>query len=156
LKIIVDADATPKNALEICRTAAKDFSVPLITVASFNHRIESDQHVVVGNAPQEADTQVVNLTAGGDIIVTQDWGLAAMVLGKGAKALSPVGRVFRKETIDFLLEEREIKARFRRGGGRTRGPKKRTVEDDINFKKSLYNLLTTGAQDDIAAQDNVT
>lgn len=141
MKIVVDADATPKNALDICRRAAKEFSVPLITVASFNHRIESDQHVVVGNAPQEADMQVVNLTSRGDIVVTQDWGLAAMVLGKGASVLSPAGRIFREETIDFLLEERELKARFRRGGGRTKGPKKRTAEDDEIFKRSLYRLL---------------
>ena len=143
LKIIVDADATPKNALELCRRAAKEFSVTLVTVASFNHRIESDHHIVVGNASQEADTQVVNITIRGDIVVTQDWGLAAMVLGKGASVLSPVGRIFHEDTIDFLLEEREIKARFRRGGGRTRGPKKRTAEDDLNFKKSLYYLLDT-------------
>jgi uncharacterized protein len=145
LKIIVDADATPKNALEICRRAAKEFSVTLVTVASFNHRIDSDHHIVVGNASQEADTQVVNITARGDIVVTQDWGLAAMVLGKGAKALSPVGRIFHEDTIEFLLEEREIKARFRRGGGRTRGPKKRTIEDDMKFKKSLYTLLENTA-----------
>ncbi len=141
MKIIIDADATPKNALDICRRAAKEFSVSLVTVASFNHRIDSDCHVVVGNAPQEADTQVTNLTTRGDIVVTQDWGLAAMVLGKGAFALSPVGRIFREETIGFLLEERELKARFRRGGGRTKGPKKRTAEDDDNFKRSLYKLL---------------
>ncbi len=139
MKIIVDADATPKTALEICRRAAADYSIPLITVASFNHRIESDRHVVVGNAPQEADTQVINLTARGDIVVTQDWGLAAMVLGKGASALT--GRVYRKDTICFLLEERELKAKFRRGGGRTKGPKKRTAADDLNFKKNLYRLL---------------
>ncbi len=141
MKIIVDADATPKTALEICRRAAADYSIPLITVASFNHRIESIRHVVVGNAPQEADTQVINLTARGDIVVTQDWGLAAMVLGKGASALSPTGRVYRKDTICFLLEERELKAKFRRGGGRTKGPKKRTAADDMNFKKNLYRLL---------------
>jgi uncharacterized protein YaiI (UPF0178 family) len=149
VKIIVDADATPKNALEICRRAAKEFSLTLVTVASFNHRIDSDHHIVVGNTSQEADTRVVNITTLGDIVITQDWGLAAMVLGKGASVLSPVGRIFRENTIDFLLEEREIKARFRRGGGRTRGPKKRTAEDDLNFKKSLYYLLTTTAQDDI-------
>lgn len=141
MKIIVDADATPKNALDICRRAAADFSAALITVASFNHRIDSGWHVVVGNAPQEADIQVINLTGRGDIVVTQDWGLAAMALGKGAAALSPSGRIFRKETIDFLLEEREMKAKFRRGGGRTRGPKKRTAEDDDNFRRSLYRLL---------------
>jgi uncharacterized protein YaiI (UPF0178 family) len=144
MKIIVDADAAPKNALDICRRAAKDFSVSLVTVASFNHRIESDWHVVVGNAPQEADMQVVNLTARGDIVVTQDWGLAAMVLGKGASALSPAGRIFQEETIGFLLEEREVKARVRRSGGRTRGPKKRTAGDDDNFKRSLYRILEKG------------
>jgi len=140
MKIIVDADATPKNVLDICRQAAES-PVSLITVASFNHRIESDRHVVVGNSPQETDIQVVNLTARGDIVVTQDLGLAAMVLSKGAAALSPSGHVFLEETIGFLLEERELKAKFRRSGGKTRGPEKRTAEDDRKFRESLYRLL---------------
>ncbi|OPY58236.1 MAG: hypothetical protein A4E55_01055 [Pelotomaculum sp. PtaU1.Bin035] len=143
MKIIVDADAIPRNALEICRQAATEFSVSLVTVASFNHQIESEHHVVVGNAPQEADLQVVNLTREGDIVVTQDWGLAAMVIGKGAAAVSPAGRIFNPATVDFLLEERELKARHRRSGGRTKGPAKRTVKDDNNFKKNLYKLLET-------------
>lgn len=145
MKIIVDADATPKSALEICRKAACSFAIALVTVASFNHRIDSDRHIVVGNAPQEADIQVVNLTEAGDIVVTQDWGLAAMALGKGAMALSPDGRVYKEENIEFLLEEREMKARFRRGGGRTRGPRKRTAEDDERFKLNLYRLLENQA-----------
>jgi len=140
MKIIVDADATPKRVLEICRQAVKD-PVSLVTVASFNHRIESDRHVVVGNSPQETDLQVVNLASRGDIVVTQDWGLAAMVLSKGAAALSPSGQIFREETIDFLLEEREIKAKFRRSGGKTKGPAKRTAQDDCKFQESLARLL---------------
>jgi uncharacterized protein YaiI (UPF0178 family) len=141
MKIIVDADATPKKALAICRKAAKEFGVSLVTVANFNHRIESGHHVVTGDAPQEADLQVINLAARGDLVVTQDWGLAAVVLGKGAAALSPTGRVYQEETIDFLLEERNMKAKHRRGGGRTRGPKKRTTADDHRFEQNLYRLL---------------
>lgn len=141
MKIIIDADAAPKKVLEICRQASRQYNVPVITVASFNHRIESKHHVVVGDASQEADIQVANLTGKGDIVVTQDWGLAAVVLGKGAAALSPAGHVFSPATIDFLLEERAIKAKLRRGGGRTKGPAKRTAEDDINFKQSLQKLL---------------
>lgn len=141
MKIIVDADATPKNVIEICRKAADESSINLVTVASFNHRINSHEHIVVGDNPQEADIRVINLAARGDIVVTQDWGLAAMVLGRGARALSPSGRVFHEGNIEFLLEEREVKAKLRRGGGRTRGPKKRTAEDDLHFKKSLYRLL---------------
>ena len=140
-KIIVDADAVPKKALEICRQAADEFSVPLWTVASFNHCIDSHKHVVVGNASQETDIYLMNMTVKGDIVVTQDWGLAAMVLGKGAAALSPVGRIFQSDTIEFLLEEREVKAKVRRGGGRTKGPRKRTAEDDVMFKQSLIILL---------------
>jgi uncharacterized protein YaiI (UPF0178 family) len=99
MKIIVDADACPKTVLAICTQQAKINNVALWTVASFNHNISSDHHIVVGNAPQEADIKIVNITVKGDIVVTQDWGLAAMVLGRGAAALSPVGRIFRTDKI---------------------------------------------------------
>jgi len=141
MKIIVDADACPRSVLGICRKAASRLGIPLWTVASFKHRLDADQHIVVGDSPQEADIAIVNAAEEGDVVVTQDWGLAAMVLARGARALSPSGRIFCPETIPFLLEEREIKARFRRGGGRTRGPAKRTPADDRRFGASLYHLL---------------
>jgi len=77
----------------------------------------------------------------GDIAVTQDWGLAAMLLGKQVRSLSPAGREYRQETIDFMLEEREVKAKLRRSGGRTKGPRKRTNEDDRNFSERLELIL---------------
>lgn len=141
MKIIVDADACPKNALHICSRLAAAYRITLQTVASFNHDINSEHHTVVGNAAQETDLAVTNMTARGDIVVTQDTGLAAMVLGKGAAAISPGGKIFHKETIVFLLEEREGKARLRRGGGRTKGPRKRTPEDDVRFEANLRKLI---------------
>ncbi|TGE31599.1 DUF188 domain-containing protein [Desulfosporosinus sp. Sb-LF] len=141
MKIIVDADACPRAVLQLCMKLAREFDLPVWTVASFNHSIESDHHVVVGNASQEADIRVMNLALAGDVAVTQDWGLAAMLLGKGVKCLNPGGREFSSTTIEFLLEEREAKAKFRRGGGRTKGPKKRLLEDDQQFEASLRNIL---------------
>ncbi len=146
MKIVVDADAVPKSVLEICCWASVQFSLPLWTVASFNHNIvpyhiHLHTHRVVGNASQETDIQIMNICTPGDIVVTQDYGLAAMVLGKGAKALSPHGRIFTQHTIGFLLEEREIKARYRRVGGKTKGPKKRSLGDDKKFKAALRQLL---------------
>jgi len=141
MKIIVDADACPKAVLQICMRVALGFDIPVWTVASFNHNIESDHHVVVGNASQEADIRVMNLAQAGDVAVTQDWGLAAMLLGKGVKCLNPDGREFRTDNIEFLLEEREAKAKFRRGGGRTKGPKKRVLEDDRQFEACLVDIL---------------
>jgi uncharacterized protein len=141
MKIIIDADACPKNVLQLCLKYGKEFGVPVWTVANFNHEIISDYHVIVGNSSQEADLKVMNLTESGDIVVTQDYGLAAMVLGKKAKALGPFGKEYRPETIDVLLEERELKAKFRRSGGRTKGPSKRKNDDDQQFEQTLLQLL---------------
>jgi len=143
MKIIVDADACPRQVLQSCLELGRKYDVPVWTVASFNHHIESDHHIVVGNASQEADLKVINLTQRGDMVITQDWGLAAMVLGKGARCLSPIGREYRNENMDFLLEEREIKAKLRRAGGRTKGPRKRSIEDNLRFQRSLEKLLLT-------------
>lgn len=141
MKIVVDADACPKGVLAICKKQADLNGIELWTVASFNHQVKSTNHIVVGNASQEADIKVVNISTKGDIVITQDWGLAAMVIGRGAAALSPGGKIFRQDNIDFLLEEREVKAKLRRAGGRTKGPRKRTVEDDQRFERSLVKVI---------------
>jgi uncharacterized protein YaiI (UPF0178 family) len=141
MKILVDADACPKSVLDICKKVGYKYALPVWTVASFNHSIESDHHVLVGDTSQETDIRVMNLTETGDIVVTQDWGLAAIVLGKGAKCLSPSGREFRSDKIEFLLEEREVKAKLRRSGKRIKGPRKRTLEDDHRFEISLERML---------------
>lgn len=142
MKVIVDADACPKAVLQICLKLGRKYNIPVWTVASFNHNIESDNHIVVGNDSQEADIKVINLAEKSDIVVTQDWGLAAMVVGMQARCLSPDGREYRPEDMDFLLEEREIKAKYRRSGGRTKGPKKRTAENDLAFSKELETIIS--------------
>jgi hypothetical protein len=141
MKILVDADACPRSVLKICMGLGRKYDIPVWTVASFNHDIESDYPIVVGDDSQEADLKIMNLAESGDVVITGDWGLASMVVGKGTKCLSPMGREFRPEKMEFLLEEREIKARFRRGGGRTKGPRKRTMEDDRRFEFCLEKIL---------------
>lgn len=141
MKIIIDADACPKSALQICFRLGLQYQIEVWTVASFDHNILSEHHITVGDNSQEADLKILNVTKAGDIIITQDFGLAAMVLGKGAYAMGPKGQVYHPETIDFLLEERELKAKFRRSGGRTKGPKKRTGDDDEAFTKGLTSLI---------------
>ncbi len=142
MKILVDADACPRAVLEICMKLGEKHNIPVWTVASFDHSIESDHHFVVGNDSQEADMKIMNLTESGDVVVTGDWGLVAVVLGKGARCLSPAGREFHPDKMEFLLEEREVKARFRRGGGRTKGPKKRRSRDDERFESCLERMLS--------------
>lgn len=127
--------------LEHCLKTGQSYDIPVWTVASFNHQIISDHHIVVGNDAQEADLRIMNLAEPGDIVITQDWGLAAMLLGKGVYCLSPSGREYDEQTVEFLLEERELKAKFRRSGGRTKGPRKRQKEDDVQFRQSLERCI---------------
>lgn len=141
MKIVVDADACPRQALEICMKTGARHGIPVFTVASQSHNIDSANHFVVAADAQAADIKVINLTKPGDIVITQDWGLAAMVLGRGARCIGTTGKEYRADTIDFLLEEREAKARFRRGGGRTKGPSKRTPDDDRRFLETLETVI---------------
>lgn len=141
-RVIVDADACPKNARKIISELTDKYHWEMLTVASINHNIQGhNRHMVVGNEPQAVDMAIVNVTRKGDVVVTQDWGLAAMVMGKGAGAISPTGTIYREEKMDFLLEERHLKAKVRRGGGRTKGPPARTKEDDQRFARGLEKLM---------------
>ena len=141
MRIIVDADACPKSVLQHTLETGTKYGVPVITVASFNHNIISSRHITVESGSQEADLKIINITTHGDIIITQDWGLAALVLSKNALALSPAGIEYEAERMTFMLEEREIKAKFRRSGGRTKGPKKRATGDDIRFLSTLEKIV---------------
>ncbi|MDI9413211.1 MAG: DUF188 domain-containing protein [Bacillota bacterium] len=140
-KVIVDADACPKACLQVLQKHKNEKKYRLLTIASVDHQINNPDHIVVGKGADAADLAVMNETTAGDIVVTQDWGLAALVLGKGALVLSPSGRIYSEETIDFMLEERFLKARYRRAGGRTKGPSARTKRDDQRFEQSLLELL---------------
>lgn len=140
-RVIVDADACPKTCLQILRRLAAVYHYDLITIASFNHRIDNEHHLVVGDEPQATDIAIINRSRAGDILVTQDWGLAAVVLAKHVRAISPGGRIYNSDQIDLLLEERNILAKFRRGGGRTKGPEKRTKAFDQYFEANFLKIL---------------
>ncbi|GED29636.1 DUF188 domain-containing protein [Brevibacillus centrosporus] len=141
LRVLIDADACPRQALAIAQGLCREFGWNCFTYASFNHQLRGENHITVDAGPQAVDMKLANDTRAGDIVVTQDIGLAALILGKKAASLTPHGTIFDPERIAFHLEERNEKARFRRGGGRTRGPAARTREDDQKFEEALRFLM---------------
>ncbi|HHT72823.1 MAG TPA: DUF188 domain-containing protein [Firmicutes bacterium] len=141
LTIIVDADACPRSCMATLKRLKGSWGYRLLTVSSVDHQIDSEDHITVGKGKDNTDLAVINNTSPGDIVVTQDWGLAALALGKGAQAIAPSGRIFTDASIDFLLEERFLKAQYRRAGGRTKGPTPRSRDDDQRFEASLIELL---------------
>ena len=141
MKIIIDADACP--VIDIIVRTAKERSVECIIVCDNTHSIEKDgaTTIVVDKGADSADCRIANLAEKGDVIVTQDYGLAALVLGKGAKALNQNGLIYTDSNIENLLFTRFIGKKERLAGNRTKGPKKRTAQNDADFLKALILCL---------------
>ena len=113
----------------------------MITDSSHELNDQYSTVLTVEKAKDSVDLVLINRVNIGDIVVTQDYGLAALVLGKAAKALNQNGLIFSKDNIDRLLMERHIGQKIRRGGGRTKGPGKRTREDDERFAKAFRQII---------------
>jgi uncharacterized protein YaiI (UPF0178 family) len=116
----------------------------VVMVASVAHEIPSYPQVEVikvDSSSQSADLYIMNRIQRGDILITGDFGLASIVLGKKAYAISPSGREYLQGNIDMMLEERHVHAKIRRAGGKTRGPKAFGKEERHRFHISLTNLL---------------
>jgi uncharacterized protein YaiI (UPF0178 family) len=141
-RILVDADACPVK--EIILREAKRRNIPVTMVIDTAHELEDGYSTVVtvDKGADSADYVIAGMAARNDIVVTQDYGLAAMVLAKGASAIDQNGMTYTNENIDALLERRYIGQKIRRGGGRTKGPKKRTREDDGQFESAFGSLLS--------------
>lgn len=141
MQILVDADACPVK--QIIVRLAKQHNIPVTMMIDTSHELNDGYSTVitVDKQADSVDFALMNLLTGEDIVVTQDFGLAAMVLGKGAKAINQNGLIFTEENIDKLLFERHIGQKIRRSGGRTRGPAKRTKDDNARFEAAFESLL---------------
>lgn len=141
MKIIIDGDACP--GISIIEKIAKNHEVPVKIYCDIHHFIQSDYSEVkiVDSGFQSVDMYVMNETKEGDIVVSQDYGVAAICLSKKAKVINPKGYVYNEENIDRLLEERHISQKIRQSGGRTSNPKKRTQEDNLRLEKNLIKLI---------------
>ncbi len=144
-KILIDADACP--VVRIVEKIAKERQIPVLLLSDTNHSLSSDYStvIIIEAGPDAVDFAIVNRCKKGDIVVTQDYGVAAMVLGKGAYAIHQSGLWYTDSTIDQMLLERHISKKARRSSDKNhiKGPKKRTKEDDLHFTESFQRLLET-------------
>ncbi len=141
MRILVDADACPGR--DIIEKTASRFGIPVVMYCDTNHILRSAYSDIryIESGFQSVDIAIANDSRAGDIVVTQDYGVAAMVLGKKAFAISPRGYIYDDSNIDRLLFERHISAKVRKGGGRTSGHKKRNSDDDERLEKNLKKII---------------
>lgn len=143
MHIWVDADACP--VIAIIERSAKQKRIPVTLLCDTNHILNSDysEIIVVGAGADAVDFALINRCKTGDLVVTQDYGVAAMALGKLARAIHPSGRVYTDDNIGGLLMDRHLAQQARRASGKFhgKGPKKRTAADNVEFQVSLEHLL---------------
>ena len=147
MRIYVDADACP--VVHETEQLAKRQGLPVTLLCDTNHILTSDYSEVriIGAGADAVDLALINLCHQGDIVVTQDYGVAALALGKRAYAIHQNGWQYTAENIDRLLMERHLAQKARRSKQKVhlRGPAKRTAEDDVRFKDGLERLLVQAA-----------
>ena len=143
MQIFVDADACP--VVGIVEKIAKQHNVPVTLLCDTNHVLSSDysEVIVVGAGADAVDYKLINICHKGDIVVSQDYGVAAMALGKGAYAIHQSGKWYTNDNIDQMLMERHLNKKARRSSHKNhiKGPKKRTEEDDERFAQSFEKML---------------
>lgn len=137
----MDADACPVK--EIIVRCAKARGIPVIMIIDTSHQLADgySRVITVDKARDSVDIKLINILHAGDVVVTQDYGVAAMALGKGAHALNQNGLVYNGDNMDRLLFERFLGQKVRRAGGRTASIPKRTKENDEAFERALTALL---------------
>jgi len=138
----IDADACP--VVNIAIRTAQRYQVEVTLVCDDAHHMQREgaQTITVSRGADSADLMLVNLVRKGDAVVTQDYGLAALCLARGARPVDQNGRIYDENNIDSLLGMRHISQKVRRAGGRLKGPPKRAREQDEWFEQSLERLLS--------------
>ncbi|MGL5069077.1 MAG: YaiI/YqxD family protein [Sarcina sp.] len=141
MKIVVDGDGCP--GMSYIEKVAREEEVELVVYSTVDHNIQLDYGIVkrVDAGFQSVDMYVMNETKKNDVVISQDFGVAAMVLGKKAFAISPKGMVYNDENIERLLFERHLSQKARKSGLRGKNTSKRTKEDDMRFYETIKRVV---------------
>ena len=143
MKILVDADACP--VVKQIEKIAKTHNIPVVLLCDTNHVINTDYSEVkiIGSGADAVDFALVNMCQKGDVAVTQDYGVAAMVLTKGGYCIHQSGKIFTDDNIGGLLMDRHLakKARMSHNKSHLKGPKKRTDEANKIFETEFEKLI---------------
>lgn len=139
--ILVDADGCPVVDLTI--KLAQQYKLPITLFCDTAHNMQRDgaDTIMVSKGMDAVDFVLVNRVKPGDIVITQDYGLAAMVLAKRGHVMDQNGREYTNDNIDQLLHSRHIAKKIRLAGGRMKGPKKRSKENNENFERGFKELI---------------
>ena len=146
MRVLIDADACP--VVDIALSLCREFGVPCILFCDTAHRLERPgaETLVFDKGSDSVDFALVNRILPGDLVITQDYGLASMCLSRGARILHQDGWEYTEYNIQALLFQRSESRKYRASGGRVKGPSRRTKAQDAAFLHALRQLLQQTVQ----------
>lgn len=146
MKVLIDADACPVVGLAV--QLCKEFHTACILLCDTAHEMHRDgaTTLVFDKGADSVDFALVNRVDAGDIVITQDYGLASMCLAKKAQVLHQDGWLYTEDNIQALLFQRHAAKEYRAAGGRTKGPSKRKPMQNETFQRALTALLQQTVQ----------
>ena len=146
MQVLIDADACP--VVDIAVRLCKQYNIPCLLLCDTAHIMQRDyaQTLVFDKGSDSVDFALVNRAKTGDIVITQDYGLASMCLGKRVRVVHQDGWEYTEYNISGLMEQRHAAKKHRLAGGRTKGPAKRTRQQDEAFAAAFEKLLQQAVQ----------
>ena len=151
MRVFIDADACP--VVSIVENISKKYNIPVTLLCDTNHVLTSEysEVIVVGAGADAVDYKLISICHRGDIVVSQDYGVAAMALGKGAFAIHQSGKWYTNDNIDQMLMERHLNKKARRSSHKNhiKGPKNRTEEDDERFAQSFEKMIRMAVESEM-------
>lgn len=146
MKVLIDADGCP--VVDIAVGLCKKYQVSCLLLCDTAHEFRRDgaETLVFDKGADSVDYALANRAEPGDIVITQDYGLASMCLARNARVLHQDGWEYTRDNIDGLLLLRHDARKHRAAGSRTKGPKKRTEAQNQAFSRALEQLLQTAVQ----------
>ena len=141
MRILIDADGCP--VVEETIRTAEQYKLECLILCDTSHVFERKgaKTLTVSKGADSVDFALVNLVKAGDIVVTQDYGLAAMCLARRARPIRQDGMAYTPENIDALLLARHTAKKIRKAGGRLKGSSKRAPEENRAFVEGLVKLV---------------
>lgn len=141
MRVLVDADACPVKNIILEETKKYNIDVYMYFDNSHIYNDEYSKVIIVDKSKDSVDLKIINDLDNNDIVVTQDYGLASIVISKNAKAINNNGLIFTQDNIDKLLFERFLSAKNRKAKIKTKNMKKRNKKMDDNFRKNFLKLI---------------
>ena len=141
MKILIDGDGCP--VIDLTINIAKKFDIDVIIMCDTSHIFnkEGAKTMVFSKGADSVDFALINLVKKDDIVITQDYGLAAMTINKAYYVINQNGLIYTNDNIDRLLYNRHISKKIRNSGGKVKGQAKRNKDNDIKFKENLITLI---------------